>query len=283
MIKFLKEHYILSILFVISILLMIKSSSIPYFIEPPTFVSFIFDSPKSEFWKGIFQFVDIFASAYVTSLIFYVMVDYIPSKQREKQSKQIVDAKLVSIYSYLSEFLSMIDYSAEIANTSDNLDEVVFNNEMVNCKHTTLKNGIEHSTITYSYTLLKDCNKYKDVILDSARSLSGVLSFSYCDSEIIDVISEIQLIDLFQIIPPANEYYLNTQNIAPACIGTNEDCKKLKSLKDKLGKHISIRWDYQNHSISEEELAESMEKQVKTLMENPEIVKLIIENLKGNL
>ena len=86
-----------------------------------------------------------------------------------------------------------------------------------------------------------------------------------------------------QLAEAEKSYDLNTQNIAPACIGTNEDCKKLKSLKDKLGKHISIRWDYQNHSISEEELAESMEKQVKTLMENPEIVKLIIENLKGNL
>ena len=119
--------------------------------------------------------------------------------------------------------------------------------------------------------------------MDSARSLSSVLSFSHCDSEIIDVISEIQLLDLFQSIPPVNEYYLNTQNIAPACIGTNEDCKKLKGLKDKLGKHISVRWDYQNSNISEEELAKSMEEQVKTLMENPEIVKLIIENLKGNL
>ena len=119
--------------------------------------------------------------------------------------------------------------------------------------------------------------------MDSARSLSSVLSFSYCDSEIIDVISEIQLIDLFQSIPPVNEFYLTTKNIAPTCMSANEDCKKLKSLKDKLGKHISIRWDYQNHSISEEELAESMEEQAKTLMENPEIVKLIIENLKGNL
>lgn len=283
MIKFLKEHYVLSIIFVISILLMIKSSSIPYFIEPPAFVSFIFDAPKSEFWKGVFQFVDIFASAYVTSLIFYVMVDYIPSKQREKKSKQIVDAKLVSIYSYLSEFLSMIDFSAEIANTSDNLDEVVFNNEVVNCKQTTFKNGEEHSTITYSYTLLKDCNKYKDLILESARSLSGVLSFSYCDSEIIDVVSQIQLIDLFQTIPPANEFYLTNKNIAPTCMSTNEDCKKLRSLKEDLGRHISIRWDYQYHGISEDELTESMDEQVKTLMENPEIVKLLIENLKGNL
>ena len=91
------------------------------------------------------------------------------------------------------------------------------------------------------------------------------------------------MIDLFQIIPPANEYYLNTQNIAPACIGTNEDCKKLKSLKDKLGEHISVRLDYQYHRISEGELAQSMDEQVKTLMENPEIVKLIIENLKGKI
>lgn len=283
MIKFLKEHYILSIIFVISILLMIKSSSIPYFIEPPAFVSFIFDAPKSEFWKGVFQFVDIFASAYVTSLIFYVMVDYIPSKQREKKTKQIVDAKLVSIYLYLSEFLSMIDYSAELANTSDNLNEVVFSNEIVNCKRTTIKDGVEQATITYSYNLLKDCNKYKNLILDSARSLSGVLSFSYCDSEIIDVVSEIQLIDLFQSIPPANEFYLTAKNIAPTCMSTNEDCKKLKHLKDKLGKHISVRLDYQYHSISEDELAQSMDEQVKTLMENPEIVKLLIENLKGNL
>ena len=283
MIKFLKEHYILSIIFVISIMLMIKSSSIPYFIEPPTFISFIFDSPKSEFWKGVFQFVDIFASAYVTSLIFYVMVDYIPSKRREEKTKQIVDAKLVSIYLYLSEFLSMIDYSAELANTSDNLNEVVFSNEIVNCKRTTIKDGTEQSTITYSYNLLKDCNKYKNLILDSARSLSGVLSFSYCDSEIIDVVSEIQLIDLFQSIPPANEFYLTAKNIAPTCMSTNEDCKKLKSLKDKLGKHISVRLDYQYHSISEDELAQSMDEQVKTLMENPEIVKLLIENLKGNL
>lgn len=283
MIKFLKEHYILSIIFVISILLMIKSSSIPYFIEPPAFVSFIFDAPKSEFWKGVFQFVDIFASAYVTSLIFYVMVDYIPSKRREKKTKQIVDAKLASIYLYLSEFLSMIDYSAELANTSDNLNEVVFSNEIVNCKRTTIKDGVEQATITYSYNLLKDCNKYKNLILDSARSLSGVLSFSYCDSEIIDVVSEIQLIDLFQSIPPANEFYLTAKNIAPTCMSTNEDCKKLKSLKDKLGKHISVRLDYQYHSISEDELAQSMDEQVKTLMENPEIVKLLIENLKGNL
>ena len=177
----------------------------------------------------------------------------------------------------------MIDYSAELANTSDNLNEVVFSNETVNCKRTTIKDGVEQSTITYSYNLLKDCNKYKDLILDSARNLSGVLSFSYCDSEIIDVVSEIQLIDLFQSIPPANEFYFATKNIAPTCISTNADCKKLKILKDKLGEHISVRLDSQYHNISEDELAQSIDKQVKILMENPEIVKLLIENHKGNL
>ena len=74
--KFIKEHKILSLLFAVSILLMIKNSKIPYPFDPPAFVSFIFDAPKGEFLSGVMQMVDIFASAYVTSLVFYFMVDY---------------------------------------------------------------------------------------------------------------------------------------------------------------------------------------------------------------
>ena len=283
MFKFIKEHYILSTVFLISILLMIKSSLIPYFVDPPTFISFVFDAPKSEFGKGVFQFVDMFASAYVTSLIFYIMVDYIPSKQREKKSKRIVDTKLVRIYSYLSEFLSMIDYSAEITNASHDLNELGFGSEIVNCNETKLKDGVEQSTGPSSYILIKDCNKYKTLILNSARELSGVLSFSYCDPEIIDIVSEIQMVDLFQTLPPANEYYLNSKNIAPRCVSTKKDCEKLKSLKYELGKHISVRWDYQKHSISEEELEKSREFKRKMLKEHPELVEFLAELQKGNL
>ena len=69
--SFRKRHKILFVLFLVSIFLMIKNSSIPYFFDPPAIISLIFDAPKTEFFSGVAQMVDIFASAYVTSLMFY--------------------------------------------------------------------------------------------------------------------------------------------------------------------------------------------------------------------
>lgn len=146
MFKYLRDQYILSTVFLISILLMIKSSSIPYFIVPPAFISFVFDGPKIEYGKGFFQFIDMFASSYVTSLIFYIMVDYIPSKQREKKIEADCRAKLVSIYLYLSEFLAMIDYSAEITNVSYDLNYLGFSSELVNCKQIQRRRGAIYNT-----------------------------------------------------------------------------------------------------------------------------------------
>ena len=67
---------------------MIKNSKIPYSFDPPAFVSFIFDAPKGEFLSGVMQMVDMFASAYVTSLVFYFMVDYVPTLKEEKKQKK---------------------------------------------------------------------------------------------------------------------------------------------------------------------------------------------------
>ena len=114
--SFINRHKILFILFVISIFLMIKNSSIPYFFDPPVFVSFIFDAPKSEFFAGVAQMFDIFTSAYVTSLIFYYMVDYLPAMKQEKKAKDIIARKLVSLYINISELLAMIEYSAKQEN-----------------------------------------------------------------------------------------------------------------------------------------------------------------------
>ena len=76
---FYKRHKILSAIFFISIILLIKNSSIPYIFEPPAIISYIFDSPKSNFWDNVAQMSNIFTSAYVTSLMFYYMVDYLPT------------------------------------------------------------------------------------------------------------------------------------------------------------------------------------------------------------
>lgn len=162
---FVKRHKVLSALFLFSIFVMVKNSSIPYLFIPPTFIEFIFDAPQSCFFSNIAQMVDTFASAYVTSLMFYYMVDFLPAIKQEKKAKEILAPKLVNLYLYISELLAMIEYSAKqehLLQTGDiaDMDKLNFRSKDVLCKRKSFKNEEETGVAAHSYNLLKDCNKY---------------------------------------------------------------------------------------------------------------------------
>lgn len=187
LILFIKRHRILTAIFVVCILLMIKNSSIPYFFVPPTGIAFIFDKPESDFFLGVAQMVDIFSSTYVTSLLFYYMVDFFPKVQQEKKAKEVIAPKLVSLYLYICELLAMIEYSSKRENLLqsgklDEMDKLSIQDKEVFCKKKSFRNEDEDNTIPYSYNLLKDCDKYRKLILDICNQISGTSSFSYCNS-----------------------------------------------------------------------------------------------------
>lgn len=277
--SFIKRHKFLSIVFVVCIFLMIKISSIPYLFTPPSFVSLLFDKPRTEFFLGVAQIVDIFASAYVTSLLFYYMVDFLPTVKKEEKAKEIVNTKLVSIYLYISQFLAMIEYAAKQedllpTSTTKSLNDLAFRNKIIYCKQTTLKNGVENGTIPYSYNLLKDCDKYRKIILDACGSLSGIPSFSFCDINVVNIISEIQLLDVLQTLPSVNAATLNPQ-VDSYCMSLNKDYERFLVLKEKLGKLIDVKWDYKMVEITPEEILKYQQNQDKMLSENAEIVEML--------
>lgn len=258
---------------------MIKNSSIPYLFTPPPFLSLLFDKPRTEFFLGVAQIVDIFASAYVTSLLFYYMVDFLPTVKKEKKAKEIFNTKLVSIYLYISEFLAMIEYAAKQADllptsTTKSLNNLAFRNKIIYCKQITLKNGIENGTISYSYNLLKDCDKYRKIILNACGSLSSIPSFSFCYINVVNIISEIQLLDVLQTLPPVNAATLNP-HVDSYCMSLNKDYKRFLALKEKLGELIDVRWDYKMVEITQEEIQKYQQNQAKMLSENTEIVEML--------
>lgn len=203
--EFIKKHKVLLIIFGISIFLMIKNSSIPYFFNPPVFVAFIFDAPKSDLFSSIAAMVDIFTSAYVTSLLFYLMVDYAPSYKQEQISNKIITPKLVSLYSYISELLAMIEYSAKLqgldrTEKNENFDELQFESSTIFCKKRSVINGADKGASVHFYNLLIDCDKYRNLILTTCKDIAGTPNFSNCDEEIVCIISEIQLSQMLQML-----------------------------------------------------------------------------------
>lgn len=284
---FRKRHKILFALFLVSIFLMIKNSSIPYFFDPPAVISFIFDAPKTEFFSGVAQMIDIFASAYVTSLMFYYMVDYLPAIKQEKKAKEILSPKLVSLYLYISELLAMIEYSAkqenllQTGNIAD-MDNLNIRDKVVFCKKRSFKNEVENGTAPHSYNLLKDCNKYRTLILDTCGAISCTPSFSYCDTQVIHIISEIQLSELLRMLPKPDDFMLQFDFANIVYMGLGEGYQHLKSVCNELSSFVDPRLGCEMIEISQQEIDTWQNQQAETLKQRPELAQILIADQMQN-
>lgn len=282
--SFVKRHKILSLLFVISVFLMIKNSSIPYFFNPPAFIAFIFDAPKSEFFSGISQMVDVFASAYVTSLLFYYMVDYLPAIKQEEKAKEIISPKLVSLYLYISELLAMIEYSAKkqdlrFPGNVDAMDKLSIKSEEVLCKQRSYKNENENGTVSYSYNLLKNGDQFRTLVLNTCSEISSTPCFSFCDAQVIDLISEIQLSELLRMWPKPDDplVQFNAKHI-----GLGKGYQHLKTVIERLSKFVDTRLGCEMIDISPEEVKEWQRDQAESLIQHPEIAEMLVAFLTSN-
>lgn len=261
---------------------MIKNSKIPYPFDPPAVISFIFDAPKEAFFSGIMQMVDIFASAYVTSLVFYFMVDYIPAIKEEKKAKEIITPKLVNLYLYISGLLAMIEFAAKKeklfqTGNIDDMDKLHIKDKIIICKQKTFKNESEDGISPYSYNLLKDCDQFRTLILNTCSEISCTPSFSYCDAQVIHIISEIQLSELLRILPKPNDFMLKFDFADISYTGLGKGYEKLVSAYEKLAAFVDTRHSYQMVDISDEEIEEWQKDQAEALKKYPELAQVLVE------
>lgn len=277
--SFVRRHKILTLVFATCILLMLKNSSIPYIFVPHIIISFFFDKPRSDFLLGVAQLVDIFSSAYVTSLIFYFMVEYLPAIKQEKKAKEIVSPKLVSLYLYISELLAMIEYTAKQeklgqTGNNDELDNMPIQDRTILCKQTTFKNGKAKGTCVHSYNILKDFDKYRRLILNICNEITSVPCFSYCDPQLVHIISEIELSELLRMLPKSDNQFTQL-DLNVSYVGLGKGYQALKEVKSKLEKFVETRLDCQMIDISQEEIQKWQQQNIETLGQHPEIAEIL--------
>ena len=258
---------------------MIKNSSIPYPFNPPPIIQYIFNAPTSEFFSNVAGMVDIFTSAYVTSLLFYIMVDYIPALKQEETAQKIIAPKLVNLYLYMSEIIAMIEYSSKrqgivIADDYLPLEHLQFKSMTTFCKRITYKNEFENCTTPYSYVLPADCKKFRTLILNICQDITATSSFSYCDSSIIHIISTIQLSELLRIIGTINEWELQSErHISHGGLGNGY--KDFLQIHNSLKSVVDTKITYKMIDISDQEVREWIADSAKILSENPDIAKIL--------
>lgn len=166
-----------------------------------------------------------------------------------KKANDIIAPKLVDLYLYISEFLSRIEYSAKqeslLTGNPDDMDKLNIQNKTILCKQKIFINEQENSAIIFPYNILEDSNKYKTLILNTCNEISCSPNFSYCDAQIIHIISEIQLSTLWQILPKQNDSFLKIDFSERSYIGLGKGYQQLVLCHKKLAKFVEERFSYE--------------------------------------
>ena len=118
------------------------------------------------------------------------------------------------------------------------------------------KNEAENGSTPYSYNLLKDCNNFRTAIMNTCSEISCTPSFSYCDKQVIHIISEIQLSELLRILPKPNDFLLKFDFADILYMGLGKGYEQLVSIYKKLADLVDTRLSCQMLDISNDEIDE---------------------------
>lgn len=201
--SFINENKFLSLLFLISIIIMIKNSSIPFITNNPyitdcCFVKFLFLKPESDTGKGLLDMIEVFASSYVTGLIFYYLVEFIPAKDREEKAKKLILPRVYLICSRI-EYLLLFFKSCEKSMCIEKLDSIDCPPELMDnpCYAVRITNFFykDNSTNMVTKEKITVMRQYAALIKKTCVELNNLVVFSRVDDEIIDLINQFYFSD----------------------------------------------------------------------------------------
>lgn len=148
MILIIKELKIHIILLIISVFLICKFSSAPLLFGWMTF----FLRPQEETVVfEVFRIMENLSLAYIASLIFYLVVDYIPKKKSEEKAFELLKPHLVSLFmwmnrinSYFKCVTNITDFSSVSQDKIKEIDDFHFNSKSRFYIETSYRNGIRN-------------------------------------------------------------------------------------------------------------------------------------------
>ena len=110
----LKDLWVHIVLIFISLFFICKFSSAPQIFDA---LGFLLEKPSDgTFQYEVFRILENLSLAYLASLIFYLIVDYIPKKREEKHTEKVLEKNLTTLYMYMDKVCAYFDFTFEIDN-----------------------------------------------------------------------------------------------------------------------------------------------------------------------
>lgn len=226
-IKSIKNFYtrnkIILIFLLVSVLIIIKFSNIPVLEILPDYIKMVFIKPRlNSFYFYLYDVLNSLSMVYITSLVFYLIVDYTPQIRKEEKAKTILLDNLVHIIISLDELIHIFLLNVEIYKDSSQIEGKQISNiedmqlkEMIYFKKKQSEGSYTYDFFNPKNDILKTTSSLKKTIQKLKETpISMNLSF-----ELLSIISDIE----------NNRFLIQAEDIVKEGIVSEEGLKITRS------------------------------------------------------
>ena len=193
-IKELKVHIILLI---ISVILICKFSSAPLLFR---WMTFFLRPQEGTVAFEVFRIMENLSLAYIASLIFYLVVDYIPKKKSEEKAFELLKPHLVTLFmwmnrinSYFKCVTNITDFSSVSQEKIKEIDDFHFISKSLFYKETSYRNGIKNGSDMAVFHGVKEIKDNGKLILEVYKDMDAISAIMVqASSNLISILSKIR-------------------------------------------------------------------------------------------
>jgi len=214
---FIKRHLIICILCVICILVVLKFSQLPApdWLLPGVRWAFLCPPEKSTEYEWL-SLLNSISLAFITSIIVYIIVDYIPERKKAYKSFSLVKGHFDVLYDQMSKLIYMYMYEVGIQIPEDQVDfaqlsgmrDLKINDQIRKCRINCISNGKKVSN-SVGYSLYSDSMECYNKLVKAIGNIKGEFYSSYLDSDIFDILYKIEHNGIFISLSYGSRIYDN--------------------------------------------------------------------------
>ena len=277
--NFLKDLKWHIVLLMISLFFICKYSSAPPMFEA---LNVLFQKPEENtFMYEVIRIAENLSLAYIASLVFYLLVDYIPLIKEQNTTINLLEKNLYPLYMYMDKVNSYFKYATGISNireaTAEEIkivDDFSFNSAVELLMVKSLRNGKDNGEDVEVFKAKESIVLYGQKIKESIDSIDQVLIGNRMPREFIILINQIRncyFLEIILDVMTGPDIFINDTIVAQKYVDFYKGLVEFVELEEALTKYNFLKLGTVYRKAAAEEIQEWAEIQVKIRKEHPEI------------
>ncbi len=286
--NFLKDLKWHIFLLMVSMFFVCKYSS-----APPIFdaLNIIFRRPEENtLMYEIIRIAENLSLAYIASLIFYLLVDYIPLIKEEKNTLHLLEKYLFPLYMYMDKINSYFRYATGVSSIKDatdkeikEIDDFYFSGQTEYLVIKTIRNGNDDGEYVDKFKAKESIIFYAKKIEECIKGIDDILMQNKMSSDFCILINRIRscnfLEKIIKVMAEENEIIVKGHPVLQRYLNFYKDLAEFNDLEEKLKKYNFLKLGTIYRRATSEEIQSWEEHQIEIYKKHPEIGQ-IYEQLK---